>query len=333
MIRTMTMVTVYVCRRRRRDLVPADDDPGEYGYEVWLVAENHPLPDTGVPELSAGPVLSAGAAAELGEGLRAAAAEVTADRAVTRVWRSGDLPGTQAADFVISLPGTARSLVGMPVAAAAAGAGIPAPAASFGTDVIITALLKPVLGPLEATVHAFEVAGIILGFLIPGVHPLLVTCVRALARDQLSSALASAFGDVLNKARAQRLEQPSTASPAAATPSPNPATTHDMTARHGPDPHGKISRRRLPTVSGADPASARSGVVGAEVSNNEKHAASPATQELFELGAGIAAPVSPSDLSHRDSETSSLAHGAAETDEQLSGPGHAARLDRGITDL
>ena len=236
-------------------------------------------------------------------------------------------------NLVISLPDTARSLAGMPVAAAASGAGIPAPAASFGTDVITTALLKPVLDPLQETVHAFEVAGIIVGFLIPGLHPLLVTCIRHLVRDQLSSALASAFEHVLNEARAQRLEQPSTASPAAATPSPNPASTCDTTARHGPDPRGKTARRQLPTVSGADPASARSGVVGGEVSNNEPHVISPETRELLERGAGIAAPVSPSDLGHRDSEVSSLAHGAAETGEHVSGPGDAARLDRSIADL
>jgi hypothetical protein len=67
----------------------------------------------------------------------------------------------EAADFLISLPDTVKSLAGMPVSAAVGRAGMPAPAASFGTDVITTALLEPVLGPPDEEVHFFEVADVV----------------------------------------------------------------------------------------------------------------------------------------------------------------------------
>ena len=76
-------------------------------------------------------------------------------------------------------PDTVRSLAVAPTAALLSLAGVPGPAASFGADVTTAALLKPVLGPLDGAVHAFEVVGVVVG-LLTGLHPLVITCMSHL---------------------------------------------------------------------------------------------------------------------------------------------------------
>ena len=66
-------------------------------------------------------------------------------------------------------------------------AGFPAPVVSLGADVSATLLLKSALEPLESTVHMLEVVGIVLG-LATGMHPLVITCVKHLAYDEVFSA-------------------------------------------------------------------------------------------------------------------------------------------------
>lgn len=110
-------------------------------------------------------------------------------------------------------------------------AGLPAPAASFSTDVVTTALLKPVLEPVESAVHAFEVAAIVIG-LLAGLHPLVITCVKHLAHDELGSALSGAFEHLLSQAGVRASEQPPTVSTADAAADAGTVNDPETTAYH-----------------------------------------------------------------------------------------------------
>jgi hypothetical protein len=121
-----------------------------------------------------------------------------ADHVEEKIWKADNLSDDQAATLVINLPGTLRSLAAAPLASLASGDGVPGPAASFGADVAAAALLKPVLGPVDGLIHAFEVAGVIVA-LLTGVHPLVVTCVKYLAHDEIGSLLSRAFERVLDQ--------------------------------------------------------------------------------------------------------------------------------------
>ena len=185
----MYEVTRYVGRRKRH---PADE--GEY--ELWVVAVLRPLdPGAACPRV---PSASEESAEHLRENLQDAIADVAAGRVADMIWKADDLPGGTAA-ALIGLPDKMEALVDEPLGTLASGAGVPPPAASFTGDVAGVVLLKPVLKPVQSAVHGLEIAGAIVG-LLTGMHPLVVTCVKHLIRDELSDMLAKAFSQVITDA-------------------------------------------------------------------------------------------------------------------------------------
>jgi hypothetical protein len=185
----VVVVTLHVSRRKRRGSFPGEK--GEITDQVWLVIEMRPADEAcSCPEAELNPALSATGSETFDEQLREAVAEGLADRVEQGFWEIDDLSKDQLASLVANLPDLVKSLAAEPLARLASAAGAPAPAAAFGADVSATLLLKPVLEPVERLVHAFEVAGIVIG-LMTGLHPLTVICAKHLAHDELGSALAA----------------------------------------------------------------------------------------------------------------------------------------------
>jgi hypothetical protein len=135
------------------------------------------------------------------EQLRDAVAESAADTVEQAFREIDDLSDGQVARLVANLPDLVKGLVAEPLGRIARAAGAPVPAAAFGTDVSGTLLLDPVLEPLGGVVHAFEVAGIVVG-LVTGLHPLMVICAQHLAHDSLGSVLAAGARQVMTSAGA-----------------------------------------------------------------------------------------------------------------------------------
>lgn len=70
---TRTMMSCYVCRRKRDD--QAVDNEDEYVYDVWFIVQSVFVQETGIPAVSVDTALSEDAAVELGERLREAVVE------------------------------------------------------------------------------------------------------------------------------------------------------------------------------------------------------------------------------------------------------------------
>lgn len=266
------MMTCYVCRRKRDD--QAVDDEDEYVYDVWFIVQSVFVQETGIPAVSVDTALSEDAAVELGERLREAVVEVMADRVEGMVWH--DLAEEQAADFMSSLPDTMKSLAGKPLGTLTGLAGLPAPAASFSTDVVTTALLKPVLEPVESAVHAFEVAAIVIG-LLAGLHPLVITCVKHLAHDELGSALSGAFEHLLSQAGVRASEQPSAVSTADAAADAGTVNDPETTAYQGLSLGHGTTRGSIGPVAATRP-SASSRIAGVEVGSGTSTEEPPETR-------------------------------------------------------
>ena len=138
-----------------------------------------------------------------GERLKEALAESTADRIVEMVWKMDDsLSDGQIADLAASLPDSVKTLVqGQLNNLARPGRGFSSPVASFGADVTATLVLSPVLKPVEDGLP-LEVVGIVTG-LVTGLHPLVITCAKYLAHDELGSMLATAIKRAMKSPSAQ----------------------------------------------------------------------------------------------------------------------------------
>jgi hypothetical protein len=182
-------VTLHVSRRKRRGSFPGEK--GEITDQVWLVVEMRPADEAcSCSEAELNPARSATGSGTFDEQLREAVAVSLADCVEQEFWEIDDLSNDQLASLVANLPDLVKSLAAEPLARLASAAGAPAPAAAFGADVSAALLLKPVLEPLERTVHAFEVVGIVVG-LVTGLHPLTVICAKHLAHDGVGSVLAA----------------------------------------------------------------------------------------------------------------------------------------------
>ena len=181
-------VTLYLSRRKRRGSFPGEK--GEITDQVWLVIEVRPA-DEACAGSEVNPAQLATGGETFDEQLREAVAESLADRVEEEFWEIDDFSPDQLASLVANLPDLVKSLAAEPLRTLASAVGVSAPAAAFGADVSATMLLKPLLEPLERTVHAVEVAMILVG-LVTGLHPLTVICAKHLAHDELGSALAAA---------------------------------------------------------------------------------------------------------------------------------------------
>jgi len=185
----VVIVTLYVSRRKRRGSLLGEKE--EITDQVWLVVEVRSADEAcSCPETDRNPAPTATGGETFDEQLRDAVAESVADSVEQMFWESGDLSDDQIASLVANLPDLVKSLVAEPLGRIASAAGAPVPAATFGADVSATLLLKPVLEPLERVVHAFEVAGIVVG-VVTVLHPLTVICAKHLAHDKLGSVVAA----------------------------------------------------------------------------------------------------------------------------------------------
>jgi hypothetical protein len=191
MSQPVRMVTCYLCRRKRRG---TDPDRDEIFYQVWLHVEAHtageaaplaePVLDTALNHSSA-ELLREQLIEDLSEGL--------ADSLEDSVWKTvDDLSGQQFADFIANLPDSMKAVLGDPVESMATSAGVALPVARLGGDVAATLVLRPILEPVEKTVHGLEVIGIVVG-LVTGMHPLIIVCAKHLAHDELGSLAAAGF--------------------------------------------------------------------------------------------------------------------------------------------
>jgi len=203
-VRTVAIVTRHACRRKRRGLRFGKED--EVTYQVWLVLVVCPERADTASEAAVNHCLDLGPAHKADEPLKETVAEVLAGRLEGIVWKTtDDLSEGQVAGLLAGLPDMMKTLAEKPLDILGDAAGLPAPAVSFGADVAVTVVLKPVLEPLQSTVHVLEVVGIVLG-LVTGMHPLVITCVKHLAYDELGDALTRAFEQILSPTGAQALD-------------------------------------------------------------------------------------------------------------------------------
>lgn len=252
MSQNMVIVTCYVCRRRkRRRSIPGDN--AEVTYQVWLILELCPGEAVAAPEPSVDLALGAAAAERLGELLRESVAEVVAGRVEGMVWRTDDLSEDQVASFVAGLPDIVKTLAEKPLDSLAGLAGVPVRVALLSADVTATLLLKPVLEPIETAVHAFEVAGIVIG-LVTGLHPLVITCVKHLAYDELGDALTEAFEQIMSPADARTIDDRPSVPCRFEVDSATTATSSTAVADPGPVAGGETpAHRGLGPGYGASP--------------------------------------------------------------------------------
>jgi len=242
-------VTYYLwCRKRsvpwfapsRRRRSAADDNDGEYTYEIWVVA----IPG----QLSVDHELGAESASGPDEDLKQAIADVAADRVTGAIWKIDDLSADQAA-VLIGMPEKLQGLVDEPLAAAAAAAGMGDFAAEFTGQVAGAMLLRPVMEPVESTLRGLEIVGVIAG-LVTGLHGLSALCMKHLIHDKITKMLGDAFSQAISNA----IKAPDRASSAAAGPgadgrSAEPATASGQPATFGvthvtADSEDEVPRRR-----------------------------------------------------------------------------------------
>lgn len=251
----VVIVTHHVCRRKRRSRVPGMKD--EVTYEVWLIPVLCPQDEAAAAlQPSVGPVLSAD---RLGERLRESMAEVAAGRVEGMIWKTADdLSEDQVADLVAGLPERMKALAEQPLDILGDAVGVPAPAVSLGADVTATLVLKPILKPVESVIHAAEVVAIAVG-LMTGLHPLVITCVKHLAHDELGSVLAHTFEQIklMSPADALALDgqlstlRPFGVNPSSAAKAPaavvdrGPVTGSETTEHSAFGPAGQAARRMM----------------------------------------------------------------------------------------
>jgi hypothetical protein len=189
-------VTCYVLfqRRRRRALIEDETTYDETTYEVWLFFVVRAEQDEAtVPPSLLNPPLSANAAETVGEEVKKAFNETTADQLVGLVWKSDDdLSPDQIAALIADLPDRMRTLAGQPINDLVRAAGAPALVAANVAGTAATFALSPVLDPLERLLHGLEVVGVLAG-LVTGHLAFAVFCAKHLAHDELGSVVADAF--------------------------------------------------------------------------------------------------------------------------------------------
>lgn len=253
MVRNVATVTWYVSRRKRRGLRPGKED--EVTYQVWLVLAVCPEVADTASEPAVNHCLDVGTGHKAGERLKEAVAEVLAGRLEGVVWKTtDDLSEEQVAGLLAGLPDMVKTLALKPLDMLGDAAGLPALVVSLGADVTATLVLEPVLEPLQSTVRVLEVVGIVLG-LVTGLHPLVITCVKHLAYDELGDALTRAFEQVMSPPDAQALgaqppalghamELSSAGKPSAARAGPSHGTAGESMAHRVPD-SGYVALRRL----------------------------------------------------------------------------------------
>lgn len=113
---------------------------------------------------------------------------------------------------------------------------------------------------MERAVHAFEVAGIVIG-LVTGLHPLVITCVKHLVHDELGAALTDAFKQIMSPAEARtaadqsfipgrfELASSTTATSSAAVADPGPVAGGETSAHRGLGPRDEASPRVTETAT------------------------------------------------------------------------------------
>jgi hypothetical protein len=132
----------------------------EVTYQVWLVLEVCPEGAFTASEATVNHCLDLGTAHKVGERLKETVAEVLAGRLEGVVWKTADdLSEDHVAGILAGLPDTVKTLAERPLDILGDAVRAPGPAVSFGADVAATAVLKPVLEPLQSTVHVLEVVG------------------------------------------------------------------------------------------------------------------------------------------------------------------------------
>ncbi len=222
----------YYLGRRGRDT--AGDGDGEYAYEIWVVAELQPAEAAPARPLqpSVDRELSPESASNLGKDLEAAIDEVVARRVEGMVWKIDDLSEGQAA-ALIDLPDTLQALAVKPLDGLADTAGLPAPEASFSSDVAGTMLLKPIMEPVENVLHGLEIVGTITAVLT-GAHGLLVTCLKHLIHDKLGGMLSDAFGRTISAATEALRRRPSATEASEAAGGVSVAATESPQSSIGP---------------------------------------------------------------------------------------------------
>lgn len=204
MVRNVAVLTWYVCRRKRCDLRPGEEDG--LSYRVWLVLVVCPERADTASEAVLNDCLDLDTADEAVERLKEAVAEVLAGRLEGAVWKTADdLSADQVAGLLAGLPDMIKTIAEKPLGILGGAAGLSAPVVSFGADIAATLVLKPTLEPLQSTVHVLEVVGIVLG-LAAGMHPLVITCVKHLAYDEFGGALTHAFEQIMSPTDAQALD-------------------------------------------------------------------------------------------------------------------------------
>ena len=272
MSQNVAVVTWYP-GRRKRIRGPGDND--EFVYEVWCIGEWRPLSEI---DCSAQQV---GTADELGARLRASVAEVAAGRVEGMVWKvADDLSEEQAADLIAGLPDELEAIAGKPLDSLAKAAGIPAPVAGFGADVMVAFLGEPFLGPLEKAVHAVEVVGLAVA-LLTGLHPLAVFFVQHLAHDELGSVLAAGFEKLMSCESARAVDNQPSELGGFATRLSSAAAVSDPASLAGSEPKAiaaashedAATRPELATVSGWKPVITS----GSPVSSNSEELLKAAT--------------------------------------------------------
>jgi hypothetical protein len=152
-------------------------------------------------------------------------------------------PLSQAAGLLNGSADWLRKLVENPLADAASAVGITGPIVPIGAGITANFVTAQLTEPLEGAARLCEIAGIVIG-LATGTGPLVAACTKLLVHDELGRALSDVFEEIINSIGA------------------------DPEGRPGPDVYAEpdaVSRRAAyREVTGADPESHRTGMIGSE---------------------------------------------------------------------
>jgi hypothetical protein len=136
---------------------------------------------------------------------RKAIKEAIADYAAQRIqgtvlvslWQTREgFPIADAAGFLDGSAGWLRGLVAEPLSGLGSGVGLPGPVAAAGAGIAANLVTAPVTTPLDDAARICDVTGIVFGVLT-GMHPLVITCVKQLARDAIGQGLAEGFERIM----------------------------------------------------------------------------------------------------------------------------------------
>jgi hypothetical protein len=136
---------------------------------------------------------------------RKAIKEAIADYAAQRIqgtvlvslWQTREgFPIADAAGLLDGSAGWLRGLVAEPLSGLGSGVGLPGPVAAAGAGIAANLVTAPDTTPLDDAARICDVTGIVFGVLT-GMHPLVITCVKQLARDAIGQGLAEGFERIM----------------------------------------------------------------------------------------------------------------------------------------